>query len=179
MESPYQDRYPLISRVSCLECHQEPFEENTRILAHKVHGKDIQCHVCHSVPYKGCYECHIGKGSGSQLQFKIGKSLRPEKPYRYNLLRHIPIVRDTFEFKLKDGLPDFDRIPNWKGTSPHNIQRTTYRNQQCNGCHGNSRIFLRKEDLRAGDPQTNLEVIVPGIPSKRSVDGGVEDHSLK
>ena len=179
MDTPYDDRYPLISRVNCLDCHQESMEENTPILAHRVHGKDIQCHVCHAVPYKGCYKCHLGKGSKSQLQFKIGRNLRPEKSYRYTLVRHIPIIRDTFGPTHEDGLPDFDGIPNWKGTSPHNIQRSTYRNQHCNGCHGNSRIFLRKEDLQAGDPQANLEVIAPIVPSKRAADAGLEDYGPK
>lgn len=165
-ETPYQDRYPLISKVSCLSCHQDQFQGPSAIGAHNVHGRDFQCQVCHAVLYKGCYECHIGKGSRSQLQFKIGKSLRPDRPYRYTLLRHNPIVRDTFEARLKDALPDYDLIPNWKDTSPHNIQRVTYRSRTCNGCHGNSRIFLRSEDLKPGDPRANEQVIVPNIPLK-------------
>jgi hypothetical protein len=119
------------------------------------------------VLYKGCYDCHLGKGSKSQLQFKIGKSLRPDQPYRYTLLRHVPTVRDTFESRLKEALPDFDLVPNWKATSPHAIQRVTYRNRNCNGCHGNPRIFLQAEDLMAADPQANQQVIVPSIPQKR------------
>lgn len=166
-KTPYQDRYPLISKVSCLDCHGEEFQRGSQIEAHQVHGRDLQCQVCHSALYKGCYECHIGKGSRSQLQFKIGKSQRPDQGYRYTLLRHIPTVRDSFESKLKDALPDYDLVPNWKGTSPHNIQRVTYRNQTCNGCHGNARIFLRKEDLAPGDPRANEQVIVPRIPPKR------------
>ena len=165
-ETPYQDRYPLISKVSCLDCHQDQFQAPSAIMAHDIHGKDIQCQVCHSALYKGCYGCHIGKGSKSQLQFKIGKNVRVDRPYRYTLLRHVPIVRDTFESKLKDALPDYDLIPNWKGTSPHNIQRVTYRNKTCQGCHGNSRIFLQKEDLAPGDPAANREVIVPHPPFK-------------
>ena len=166
-ETPYQDRYPLISKVSCLDCHGDGFKGSSQTVAHNIHGRDLQCQVCHSTLYKGCYECHMGKGSKSGLQFKIGKNLRPDKPYRYMLLRHIPTVRDSFESRLKDALPDYDLVPNWKGTSPHNIQRVTYRSQTCNGCHGNSRIFLRKEDLLSSDPRANELVVVPSIPPKR------------
>jgi hypothetical protein len=162
----YENRFPLLSRVSCLNCHGGEFEGPSRIAAHNVHGKDIQCQVCHSVLYKGCYDCHIGKGAKSKLQFKIGKSLRADQAYRIMLLRHVPIVRDTFASRLKDALPDYDVVPNWRGTAPHNIQRVTYRNQTCNGCHGNLRIFLRNTDLEEGDPQANEQVILPRLPGK-------------
>jgi len=90
VEMGYQDRYPLIARVNCLDCHQEAFQGSSPIQAHTVHGRNLQCHVCHSVPYKGCYACHVGKGAKSKLQFKIGKNLRGDQPYRITLLRHVP-----------------------------------------------------------------------------------------
>jgi thiosulfate/3-mercaptopyruvate sulfurtransferase len=166
---PDQDRFSSLSKVSCLNCHGEEFQGPSKIAAHDVHGKDIQCQVCHSVLYKGCYECHIGKGAKSKLQFKIGKSLRGDQPYRVTLLRHVPIARDTFSSSLRDALPDYDLLPNWKGTSPHNIQRVTYRNQTCDGCHGNSRIFLRATDLLPEDPTADAQVIFPHVPSRVGV----------
>ena len=162
----FPDRHASLSRLSCLDCHGEAFGTQTAVEAHRVHGRDLQCQICHSALYKGCYECHLATGSRSRLQFKIGRNPRPDRPYRFTLLRHIPTLRDTFESKLKDALPWFDSVPNWKPTSPHALQRITYRNRDCNGCHGNPRIFLRLEDLSPQDPRANEGLLVPAIPEK-------------
>ena len=57
---------------------------------------------------------------------------------------HIPVDPDLFAFYVKDALTNFDKVPNWKRTSPHNIQRKTWQNANCNNCHGKKELFLKR-----------------------------------
>ena len=69
--------------------------------------------------------------------------------------------------KLKDGMPNYDAVPTWKDTTPHNIQRKTPRTASCNNCHGNARIFLKPGDLNPAEAAANAKVVMPGIPPRR------------
>ena len=105
--------------------------------------------------------CHAGTGATSQPALKIGRNLRPELPYRFVLLRHVPTTRDMIDrlTGLTDTLANFDRVPTWKTATPHNIQRTTARSQSCAACHNNPNLFLKLKDLNPSDSQANGQVV--------------------
>ncbi|MDI6814752.1 MAG: hypothetical protein QMC90_01515, partial [Dehalococcoidales bacterium] len=74
-------------------------------------------------------------------------------------------TRDTFKYFCAQ-LPNFDLVPTWKTSTPHNIQLVTPQNQSCNSCHGQKELFLTEENLIPDDSEANKEVIVPQIPEK-------------
>jgi thiosulfate/3-mercaptopyruvate sulfurtransferase len=102
----------------------------------------------------------------SELDFKIGLNPRQsdERPWNYVLLRHAPVNQDIFANYGEDLLPDFDAEPTWKYTTPHNIQRITPQNTECNNCHGNPDLFLMEDDVRPEELEANQSVIVPEPP---------------
>jgi len=163
----YPDRHAVRTKPQCITCHPDAKAAGSPILQHAVHGDRINCVVCHATVYRGCENCHIGEGAKSSLQFKIGKSARPDAPYQYTLLRHVPTVRTMLDPRVKDGMPNYDAVPTWKDTTPHNIQRKTPRTASCNNCHGNARIFLKPGDLNPTEAAANAKVVVPNIPARR------------
>ena len=163
----YPNRHAVASRPSCLGCHPQARAAGSPVEQHAVHGDKISCVVCHATVYRGCENCHVGAGAKSSLQFKIGKSARPDAPYLYTLLRHVPTVRTMWDPKVKDAMPAYDAEPTWKDTVPHNIQRKTARTASCNACHGNARIFLKPGDLNPNEAAANQTVVVTTIPSRR------------
>jgi hypothetical protein len=165
--TPYDNRHAVAGKPSCLSCHPNARAEGSPIEQHAVHGDKLHCVVCHATVYRGCQGCHLGEGAKSALQFKIGLSARSGVPHRYTLLRHVPTVRTMLEARVKDAMPNYDAVPTWKDTVPHNIQRTTPRTRSCNGCHGNPRIFLKASDLDPAEAAANSEVVVPAVPARR------------
>jgi thiosulfate/3-mercaptopyruvate sulfurtransferase len=165
--NPYQHRLERGSQPSCLTCHPQAAPGKSSLEAHNVHGDKLECHVCHSVKYTNCFGCHVGKGSRSELDFKIGRSLRGDKPYSTVLLRHAPTTREMMQAQVPDAMPNYDAIPTWKPTYPHNIQRVTPQNKTCNNCHGNSDLFLLRDKLDPRYPKANENVAFPAPPAKR------------
>ncbi len=175
------NRYDVKNGPKCADCHNAIYDakaENAK--NHWIHKDQVSCNVCHSQQYKNCYSCHVGKDkngseffktAGSPLGFKIG--LNPlkskERPESFVTVRHIPVDKDTFKYYAKNGLANFDKLPNWKLTTPHNIRRQTPQNKTCNSCHGNDKLFLQKKDVTKSDLKANKDVIVPLeiIPKKR------------
>jgi thiosulfate/3-mercaptopyruvate sulfurtransferase len=98
----------------------------------------------------------------SWMDFKIG--LNPSKsdrhPEKFVTLRHVPVVRDSFRFYGEDDLKNFDALPTWKMTTPHNIRRKTVQNAHCNACHGNSSLFLINKDVKEEEKKANKGVMV-------------------
>ena len=99
------------------------------------------------------------------MLLKIG--LNPDKtkdrPYNFVTLRHPPAHPGLFDFYVKNGLSDFNALSTWKLTAPHNIQRKTPQNEKCNNCHGNTLLFLTKNDMEKWEIKANSGVIVPEI----------------
>lgn len=168
----YAHRYDGAPGMKCLDCHPEAAPEQSEIEEHTVHEDKVACEVCHaSGPYKSCYNCHVGlddkglpylKTDESKLTFKIGhNSLKSDdRPWDYVLVRHVPVVQDTFAFYGDDLLPAFDNVPTWKYATPHNIQRVTPQNQSCDSCHGNEDLFLTAADVAPEEMEANADVIV-------------------
>lgn len=173
----YAHRYDGGPMPACVDCHEDVGSGNDGVPQHAMHGEKVACQVCHSAgDYKQCFNCHVGKDDEglvyrqldpSEMDFKIG--LNPlkseERPWDYVLLRHIPVTRDIFEYYGEDLLPEFDNVPTWKYTTPHNIQRVTTQNSECSNCHGNADLFLTADDVAEDELEANQSVIVPEVPA--------------
>ena len=172
----YAHRYDGPVTPSCLDCHAQVAETHGEIEQHDIHLGTLACAVCHvSGPYKSCYNCHVGidknglayfKTDESQMTLKIGRNplKSEERPWEYVLVRHIPVVPDTFAFYGEDLLPTFDNLSTWKYATPHNIQRITPQNQSCESCHDNPDLFLMADDVDPQERQANAAVIVDKVP---------------
>jgi hypothetical protein len=172
----YESRYHSEDMPRCEDCHTFRTGENAW---HDQHADNFQCQVCHSQDYKNCNDCHVAGGGitgSSYLTFKIGKNPLPElRDYEYVVLRHIPIAEDTFGPWGVGDLNDYEALPTWKYSSPHNIQRFTSRTDTtgsvgCSSlCHNTpddkTGFFLRQSDLdemlNPREQAANQEYIVP------------------
>ena len=171
----YAHRYDGEPGVQCLDCHPEALPENSDLDEHVLHAEKVACEVCHvSGPYKSCYSCHVqlsDEGTPfyttdeSQLTLKIGRNpiQSEDRPWDYVLLRHVPVAKDTFGYYGYE-LEDFDNAPTWKYATPHNIQRETAQNQDCESCHGNEELFLTSADVASAELAANESVIVEFVP---------------
>jgi hypothetical protein len=170
--SVHADRYDQTNGPHCLDCHKEALSSKSKNKFHSLHAGKLSCYVCHSVSYKNCYGCHVGKDNEglpyyktapSRMDLKIGLNPNPtsRKPYTFVLVRHVPIDRDTFNYYVPEGLKNFDAFPTWKYTTPHNIQLYTSQNEACENCHGNTKWFLKEEDVDPAEREANRAVIVP------------------
>jgi hypothetical protein len=171
-------RFDGAANPSCidLDCHPEIATTRGEIEQHDIHVGTVDCAVCHvSGNYKNCYNCHVGldknglaysKTDESEMTFKIGRNplISEERPWEYVLVRHIPIVADTFAYYGEGLLPTFDNLPTWKYATPHNIQRVTPQNQSCDACHDNPDLFLMVDDVDPRERQANAVVIVDEVP---------------
>lgn len=157
------NRYAVVGGPTCLGCHPNAAPGRSRLEPHNAHGSGLSCQTCHGGISKSCDNCHAGTGATSRPALKIGLNLRPERPYAYTLLRHVPTARDMLDrlTGLSNTLVNFDRIPTWKAATPHTIQRTTARSQTCAACHNNPNLFLRLQDLNPNDSQANGRVVTP------------------
>lgn len=173
-------RYEVENAPNCVACHEDIYKDTSEnVKQHTDHKGKVSCHVCHSMPYKNCYGCHVGKDDqglayyktqGSMLNFKIGLNPLPSKkrPEKFVTVRGVPVDQNTFKFYVENGLSRFDSLPTWKLATPHNIRRQTPQNKTCNGCHGNGELFLAVKDVKAEYLEANKKVIVPPelIPQK-------------
>ena len=143
---------------------------------HQQHGGDLSCQVCHSVSYTSCDGCHVQISEttgnpfyatdGSYFTFIIGKNALEsyDRPYEYVTLRHVPVAGDSFAYYGEDLLKNFDALPTWVYTTPHNIQRNTPQTESCDACHGNADLFLTVDKVYPEEVEANLSVIVDVIP---------------
>jgi thiosulfate/3-mercaptopyruvate sulfurtransferase len=156
----YEHRYEVATMPRCEDCHAAV--SNSYHSAHVgVSGRNLQCQVCHSQPYKNCTNCHnLDSGfdiDPSRIQLKIARNLSPYRSeYDFALVRHTPIDPNTYaDWGLS--LPGYLDEPTWQYTSPHNIKRwtpqtTVNTGEMCfESCHstpdGPDGFFLRESDL--------------------------------
>jgi len=160
-EAAAASRFAVSTRPACTGCHPAAAPGKSPLRVHNAHGTKLACQVCHGNISRSCFNCHAGKGATSRPILKIGRNLRPELPYSYVLLRHVPTTRDMLDRPtgLSGALVNFDRVPTWKTATPHNIQRVTPRSQTCVACHNNPNLFLRLQDLDPNDSQANGRVV--------------------
>ena len=175
--APANHRYAGLQSPTCESCHPDVTLRADNIEMHTVHGADLSCQVCHSISYTSCDGCHVAiseksgkpffETEGTYFTFLIGRNpLRSfTRPYKYVPLRHIPAIPDGYAFYGKDLLPNFNVLPTWAYTTPHNIQRKTPQTESCNACHGNPALFLTADKVRPEELEANAPVIVPAIPA--------------
>jgi hypothetical protein len=172
MGKEYTYRYDVENGPRCEDCHEDATSPNSKTKTHATHYNKVSCHACHSVAYKNCYNCHVGKDAKgfayfrtekTEMAFKIGLNPYPSKsrPYKFVTLRHNPVSTKTFAFYVKDGLTNFDAVPTWKPATPHNIQLKTPQNANCKSCHGKKELFLLETDIVPEERAANKGVIVP------------------
>lgn len=173
----HRDRYDVEGLASCQDCH----ELDNDIEQHAIHGEKLSCNVCHSQPYANCYGCHVGlddkglaffKNPDEEELFRIGRNPEPnpDRPEEWMLVRRVPSVPTSFEYYGKDLLSNYDQLNNWKYASPHNIQKKTTQNRECNNCHGNTELFLTEDKVKPEFRKANKDIIVPAamIPPKQA-----------
>lgn len=150
------DRYHVEGGPACATCHADANSASASLIWHSAHAGKVACQVCHSESYKNCYSCHVqldsqGLDFPSEMDFRIGRNPAPttQHPHDYVVVRHVPIVPDTFAaWDLE--LPDYASVPTWRLATPHNIQKNTSQTESCNTCHGSLDLFLTSayiEDL--------------------------------
>lgn len=172
----HRDRYDVEGLAGCRDCH----ELDTAVEQHVIHGEKVSCYVCHAQPYANCYGCHVGldqqglayyKNPDEAELFRIGRNPEPneKRPEKWMLVRRVPAVPTAFDFYGKGLLTNFDQLNNWKYASPHNIQKRTTQNRECNNCHGNEELFLTADKVKPEFQAANKDVIVPAalIPKKQ------------
>ncbi|MCX6153163.1 MAG: hypothetical protein NT007_03275 [Candidatus Kapabacteria bacterium] len=159
-----EQRYKYDQLPKCVNCHPNLETKNQY---HAVHFNTFSCQTCHSQTYNNCGSCHInGHGSRipSYMDFKIGVNPIPDaKPgFKFALVRRALAAPDEWELYGFTSQPNFNAVPVYNYTSPHNILRWTERTQVANGkpcfdaCHivkedttlRNKKWFLFKSDLQ-------------------------------
>ncbi len=179
-----RDRYQAGNLPTCKSCHTQ----EASIEQHAIHGDKVQCQVCHSQNYANCFACHVGKDRKGFPYFKnlketedlkIGLNPRQDtaRPYTWVLLRRVPVDPGIFDYYVKGAMANFEAGLTWKYTSPHNIQRRTYQNRQCDNCHGNMELFLTEKDVKY--PAANAAVMVPAHRIPEKTGGAGEEKKRK
>ncbi len=171
-------RYAYEGLPKCEDCHAGTQKKN---LYHVVHYDDFNCHACHSQDYNNCGSCHIhGEGARipSYLGFKIAANPIPDirEGYKFTLVRRTLGAPDNWE---KYGVPsyaNFDALPTYNYTTPHNILRWTSRTQVPSGgscsdnCHirneggilVNKGLYLFEENLLDWEKNATSKIAVDG-----------------
>ena len=151
----YDQRYAVKGLVECTDCHSSVANSNQY---HSKHIDDFSCYTCHSQDYNSCGNCHVG-GLGARLtshqDFKIGLNPIPDlKPgYKFALVRMTPAAPDAWEQYGMAQYSNFDALPTYNYTSPHNIQKITSRTDVGDAFCG-SKCHIRKD----GDTFINKEL---------------------
>jgi hypothetical protein len=155
---PQSDRRSVADKPSCLDCHPRGSEKtDSAKQAHADHQDRASCSACHSSgDYRGCALCHLGQGASAFPQFYLGDN--PRKPGQLTTLRLVPTVRDTFA-KAGIAQSNYDAMPTYWDTVPHNTQKATARTRDCAVCHYEKRDVLKEIDLPRGGSEANKKLI--------------------
>jgi hypothetical protein len=145
----YEQRYAVKGLVQCQDCHGDVTNDSDNQY-HTMHGDDLSCYTCHSQDYNSCGNCHVG-GLGARItshqDFKIALNPIPDlKPgYKFALVRMNPAAPDAFEQYGGHQYSNFDVLPTYNYTSPHNILKITDRTDVEDGASCGSKCHIRKE----------------------------------
>ncbi|MBI9045612.1 MAG: hypothetical protein JEZ06_14075 [Anaerolineaceae bacterium] len=166
------DRYSGPILPQCTDCHAGITDGEDGNMMHTMHGDKVSCQVCHSMSYSSCDGCHVevseetGKPKfsteGLYMTFMIGKNplQNYHRPFEYVPVRHIPVSPDSYAYYGEDLMPDFNAVPTWLYTTPHNIQLNTPQTESCENCHGNTEIFLTADKVAPSELEANASVII-------------------
>lgn len=150
----YESRQQLKDRPKCVDCHKPGQEKTDKAkTSHATHAGKLSCQTCHAAtPYRNCYECHLGKGAEQKPGFILGRNPRDKNVV--TTLRVIPTLRETFR-PAGIEMSNYDTLPNYWNTSPHNIRKRTDRTRSCDVCHVEKKDFLTKENLIKNGSKAN------------------------
>ena len=173
-----EQRYAYQQLPKCGDCHTGIETSNTY---HSVHFTDFNCQVCHSQDYNNCGSCHIHGGGAripSYMDFKIAVNPIPTvKPgFDFTLVRRTLAAPDNWQEYGVPQYANFDALPTYNFTTPHNILRWTERTQVTNGkscssnCHIrneggtliNTELFLFYDDLLSWEQGASEPIVVDG-----------------
>lgn len=170
-------RYAATEDPKCVDCHPTTLPGGDENPMHQSHGDKLSCQVCHSITYTSCDGCHvaISEKSGKPFfetqatysTFLIGRNPNQsdERPYAYVPVRHVPVDSNSYAYYGENLLPNFNALPTWVYSTPHNIQKNTPQNASCNVCHGGDvTIFLTADKVKAEELEANQSVIVGMLP---------------
>ncbi|MBI9065722.1 MAG: hypothetical protein JEZ09_00440 [Salinivirgaceae bacterium] len=158
-----EQRYAYSELPECEDCHGDVSTNNTY---HSMHADDFNCQACHSQDYNNCGSCHI-HGDGARIPsyqgFKIALNPIPDikTEYKYALVRRTLSAPDSWKEYGVDEMENFDALPTYNYTTPHNILKWTSRTtiedgQSCSynchirnedGVYVNKELYLFNEDL--------------------------------
>ncbi len=179
---PVEQRYAYDKMPSCGDCHAGINTSNTY---HAIHINDFNCQVCHSQDYNNCGACHV-HGDGARipayLGFKIAKNPIPDikTGYDLSLVRRAPATPDAWSEYGVNQYANFDVLPTYNYTTPHNILKWTKRTEVAPGsgcfanCHIrndagtliNKELYLFQEDLDDFEVGASSSITVDGfLPS--------------
>ncbi len=174
---PVEQRYAYSELPECEDCHSIQDNKNTY---HSVHIGDFNCQVCHSQDYNNCGSCHIhGDGARipSYMDYKIALNPIPDvvTDYDLTLIRRTLAAPDNWEVYGIDEYANFDAMPTYNYTSPHNILKWTSRTETgdkaCfSNCHIrneggeliNRELYLFKSDLLDWEIASTEHITVDG-----------------
>lgn len=184
--NPVEQRYAYSKLPKCQECHSGISNSNNY---HNAHYTSFNCQVCHSQDYNNCGQCHINfsdehkSGAGamipSYLGFKIAiNPLADIKPFdsEFALVRRTLAAPENWDAYESNAYPNFDALPTYNYTTPHNIIRWTSRTTVNSGescsynCHlrnedgvlKNKELYLWKEDLLEWESSATTRITVDG-----------------
>ncbi|MDM8529359.1 hypothetical protein QUF58_14285 [Anaerolineales bacterium HSG24] len=166
-------RYDGPQMPSCSEadCHADMTDDGSVEGHDEDHFGLMACETCHAAEYKNCYSCHLEKSDEDVPYFKTEPSMMgvkigynpiksDDRPWKWVVLRHVPIDPDSFAYYGENLLPNFDNRPTWVYATPHNTQLRGPQALTCNDCHGNKEVFLTKDDLLSYEVEANQPVVV-------------------
>ncbi len=156
--SGYTSRKDVPVKPQCSDCHDAAtMGKASTQETHATHAEAVSCSACHTASaYRQCSDCHVGSGATASPAIVLGHSPREEG--RLTTLRLIPTVRDTFK-PAGIAMPNYDALPNYWDTVPHNVAKRTDRTRDCNTCHEEGLYYLEAERLPKGGSTKNLELV--------------------
>lgn len=149
-------RYAYDKLPVCSNCHPGIQSSNTY---HQMHYEDFNCQVCHSQDYNNCGSCHVhGEGArvASYQGFKIALNPIPDvkQDYKFALVRRTLAAPDNWALYDVPAYNNFDVLPTYNFTTPHNIIRWTTRTQVAEG----EACFIKCHIYNNGTEMVNKEL---------------------
>lgn len=193
----YDTRFKVPTQPKCENCHSGLQNQNPY---HSTHMKDFNCQTCHSQDYNNCGSCHIGTEEGarihSHMKFKIANNPIPEiRDYELATVRQSLSAPDSWDQYGVPVLANFDAVPTYKYTTPHNILRWTARTdttvkagdnddvshppcsqachivKQTDGTYRNKEFYLFNSDLEDFELNATKDMVMDGnLPGWWKVD---------
>ncbi|MGW8315260.1 MAG: hypothetical protein ACWGNV_06645 [Bacteroidales bacterium] len=147
--NPVDQRYAYTELPECEMCHPDLERANNY---HTMHYGDFNCQVCHSQDYNNCGACHVKDGHAeypSYMDYKIALNPIPDVKTAFDkfvLVRRTLAYPDNWVGYGEDlAYSNFDALPTYNFTTPHNILRWTERTEVENGTSCSSNCHIRQE----------------------------------